>query len=154
MATQSDRRSRRTAAWLLLLALAFVCGLVWWRFEVDIRAARARAASGAVTVNALVLVQAMLDNILPVSARAEGLRNEAWQATHLEPYELGAIGAPTLLISARDDGYGTYASAEYAASRIPGAKFIGYERGGHMLVGHDAEVMRAILVHMQANARH
>ena len=58
-------------------------------------------------------VNAMIDSILPVSARADGLRNETRIATHLQPYALEAIRAPTLLISARDDGYGTYASAEY-----------------------------------------
>ena len=51
---------------------------------------------------------------------------------------------PTLVVSARDDRYGTYASAEYTASRIPGARFIGFDQGGHTWVGHDDEVMSAI----------
>jgi pimeloyl-ACP methyl ester carboxylesterase len=97
-------------------------------------------------------VHALLDSILPVSARADGLRNETQVATHLQPYDLAAIRAPTLVISARDDGYGTYASAEYTASQIAGAKFIGFEQGGHLLVGHDAEVRRAMAGHVIANA--
>lgn len=52
--------------------------------------------------------------------------------------------APTPVISARDDGYGTYASAEYTASQIAGAKFIGFEKGGHSCVGYDDAVMAAI----------
>jgi pimeloyl-ACP methyl ester carboxylesterase len=51
---------------------------------------------------------------------------------------------PTLIVSARDDRYGTYASAAYTASRIAGAKFVGFDRGGHTWVGHDEEVMDAI----------
>jgi pimeloyl-ACP methyl ester carboxylesterase len=98
-------------------------------------------------------VNALLDSILPVSARADGLRNETQVATHLQPYDLAAIRAPTLVISARDDGYGTYASAEYTASRIAGARFIGFEQGGHLLVGHDEEVRRAMAGHVIANAR-
>jgi pimeloyl-ACP methyl ester carboxylesterase len=94
-------------------------------------------------------IQAMLEDILPVSARAAGLRNESWQATHLEPMPLEKIVAPTLIVSARDDGYGTYANAEYLAPRIPGARFIGFDRGGHMLVGHDAEVMKALREHLR-----
>lgn len=90
-------------------------------------------------------VDAMIDSILPVSARADGLRNETKIAMHLQPYALESIRAPTLLISARDDGYGTYASAEYTASRIAGAKFIGFEQGGHLWVGHDDEVQRAVV---------
>jgi 2-hydroxy-6-oxonona-2,4-dienedioate hydrolase len=97
-------------------------------------------------------VNALLDSILPVSARAAGLRNESLIANRLEPYDLAAIRAPTLLISARDDGYGTYASAEYTASQIAGAKFIGFELGGHLLVGHDEEVRRAIAAHLGQHA--
>lgn len=98
-------------------------------------------------------VNAMVDSILPVSARAEGLRNETRIATQLVPYALEAIRAPTLLISARDDGYGTYANAEYTASRIAGARFIGFEQGGHLWVGHDAEVRRAVADTVIAHAK-
>ena len=45
---------------------------------------------------------------------------------------------------ARDDRYGTYASAQYTASQITGAKFIGFDQGGHTWVGHNDEVMDAI----------
>jgi 2-hydroxy-6-oxonona-2,4-dienedioate hydrolase len=89
-------------------------------------------------------VSAMLDSILPVSARARGLRNETTIAKSLAPMTLEAIRAPTLLISLRDDGYGTYASAEYTATRIADAKFIGFEQGGHLGVGHDDEIRKAI----------
>jgi 2-hydroxy-6-oxonona-2,4-dienedioate hydrolase len=93
-------------------------------------------------------VNVMIDSILPVSARAEGLRNETRVANTLQPYDLAAIRAPTLLISARDDGYGTYGSAEYTAGHIAGAKFIGFEQGGHLWVGHDDEVRREIIKHV------
>jgi 2-hydroxy-6-oxonona-2,4-dienedioate hydrolase len=98
-------------------------------------------------------VNAMVDSILPVSARADGLRNETKIAMHLQPYALEAIRAPTLLISARDDGYGTYASAEYTASRIANAKFIGFEQGGHLWVDHDDEVRRAVVAHVTAHTK-
>lgn len=90
-------------------------------------------------------VDAMLDDILPVSRRAAGLRADTAAGKHLAPAALASIRAPTLIISARDDGYGTYASAEYTAGQIAGAKFVGFERGGHTWVGHDAEVRAAIL---------
>jgi 2-hydroxy-6-oxonona-2,4-dienedioate hydrolase len=56
-----------------------------------------------------------------------------------------AVATPTLIISARDDRYGTCASAQYTASQIPGAKFIGFDEGGHTWVGHDDEVMAEIV---------
>jgi pimeloyl-ACP methyl ester carboxylesterase len=90
-------------------------------------------------------IDAMLDTVLPVSARAEGLRADTAAGKRLAPVPLESIHAPTLIISARDDRYGTYASAEYTAHQIPGARFIGFEQGGHTWVGHDVEVHEAIL---------
>lgn len=90
-------------------------------------------------------VNAMLDNILPVSTRAQGLRSDSSVGKHLAPSPLESVHVPTLVVSARDDGYGTYASAQYTASRIAGAKFVGFDQGGHVWVGHDDEVMAEIL---------
>ena len=98
-------------------------------------------------------VNAMLDNILPVSARAEGLAHDTAVGKHLTPAPLESIRAPTLAISARDDRYGTYASAQYTASRIAGAKFIGFDDGGHTWVGHDDEVRAEIVKLLMAPAR-
>ena len=92
-----------------------------------------------------VRVNAMLDNILPVSARAEGLRSDSTVGKQLAPAPLESIQMPALIISARDDRYGTYATAQYTASRIPMAKFVGFDQGGHTWVGHDNEVMAEIV---------
>ena len=87
----------------------------------------------------------MADRILPVSARAAGLRDDTRLGKQLGPYRLERIRAPTLVVSARDDGFGTFAAAEYTASRIPGATFIGFEHGGHLLVGHNDAVRAGIV---------
>jgi 2-hydroxy-6-oxonona-2,4-dienedioate hydrolase len=89
-------------------------------------------------------VNAMLDRILPVSARAAGLRADTAASKAMTPADLGRITAPTLIISARDDLYGTYASARYMADEIKGAQFLGFDTGGHAWVGHDDAVMQAI----------
>jgi 2-hydroxy-6-oxonona-2,4-dienedioate hydrolase len=90
-------------------------------------------------------INAMLDAILPVSARAQGLRSDTAIGKRLAPADLNSIRAPTLIISARDDRYGTYASAQYTASQIAGARFVGFAHGGHTWVGHDDEVIAAIV---------
>ena len=90
-------------------------------------------------------VDAMLDNILPVSLRAEGLRSDTAVGKHLTAAPLESIRLPTLVISARDDRYGTYASARYTADRIAGAIFLGFDQGGHTWVGHDDEVQAEIV---------
>ena len=97
-------------------------------------------------------VNAMLDNILPVSARAAGLRSDSVLGKRLGPSALASIRAPTLVISTRDDGYGTYASAQYTASQIAGAKFIGFAAGGHTWVGHDDEVRAEIVKLLMARS--
>ena len=89
-------------------------------------------------------INRMLDNILPVSERAAGLISDTAVGKHLTPSALHTVRAPTLIISARDDGYGTFATAQYTASQIAGARFIGFDQGGHTWVGHDDEVMEAI----------
>jgi len=90
-------------------------------------------------------INTMLDNILPVSARAQGLLSDTAVGKNMQRMSLESIHAPTLIISARDDRYGTYASAQYTASQIAGAKFIGFSEGGHVWVGHDEQVQAEIL---------
>jgi 2-hydroxy-6-oxonona-2,4-dienedioate hydrolase len=89
-------------------------------------------------------VAAVAEGVLPVSARAAGLRDDTRLGRRLRAYPLETIRVPTLVISARDDLFGTHASAQYAASRIVHARFIGYEQGGHLLVGHSDETHAAI----------
>jgi len=90
-------------------------------------------------------VNDLAERILPVSSRVAGLHDDTRLGKRLGPYVLQTIRAPTLVFSARDDGFGTYAAAEYTASRIPGAKFFGFDNGGHLLVGHDAAVRAEIM---------
>ncbi len=98
-------------------------------------------------------VNALADRILPVSPRAVGLLDDTRLGKRLGPSALDAIRAPTLVISARDDGFGTYASARYTANHIAGAKFFGFERGGHLLVGHDDEARAAIVELLATSTR-
>ena len=90
-------------------------------------------------------INAMIGIILPVSQRKAGLGSDSVLSKLLGPAALDKVRAPTLIISARDDGYGTYASAQYTASQIKDAKFIGFEHGGHVWVGHDDVVMQEIV---------
>lgn len=89
-------------------------------------------------------VAAVLKQILPVTPRRLGLLNDAAVTSTLERYELERIVVPTLVISMRDDLFGTYDGARYTAGHVPGAQFIGYPSGGHLWVGHQDEVMSAI----------
>ena len=87
----------------------------------------------------------LIRDIFPVSLKADGLRNDALVTTPSPAHHLERITAPTLAISAKDDLYGTYVGAKYAAEQIPGARLISYPTGGHSWLGHDAEVREALV---------
>jgi len=89
-------------------------------------------------------IDRLIEDILPISQRADGLLNDGRIATALPRYELERITAPTLILSARDDLYGTFASAQYTATQIPHASFVGFKAGGHILADHDEETSTRI----------
>lgn len=89
-------------------------------------------------------IDQVLRNILPVSRRQRGLMNDAVLAANPAKQELGRIVAPTLAVSLEDDRFGTYDAARHMASVIPGARLVGYPTGGHVWVGHDAELFAAV----------
>jgi 2-hydroxy-6-oxonona-2,4-dienedioate hydrolase len=86
----------------------------------------------------------VLRNILPVSRREEGLKTDIAVALSIPRYALERFTVPTLAISAEDDLFGTFRNARYTAEHIPGARFVGYPTGGHLLVGHREEVASVV----------
>jgi 2-hydroxy-6-oxonona-2,4-dienedioate hydrolase len=89
-------------------------------------------------------IDTMRDHILPISRRIKGLMNDSVMGASLRRYELEKITAPALVMSVKNDLYGTYASAQYSASQIPGARFVGFDRGGHVWAGHGDEAYEVI----------
>ena len=89
-------------------------------------------------------VRAILRDILPVSARARGLANDAALAGAPAPMALERISAPTLVISLEDDHFGTAAAARHIAHSVPGARLTIYPSGGHVWVGHDEDLFAAL----------
>lgn len=87
-------------------------------------------------------VMEMIRSIEPLSARFAGINIDS--APDLTERPLESLTVPTLLITARDDLFNTWPSAAYAAARIPRARLIVYEQGGHLLVGHGEAVRREI----------
>ena len=83
-----------------------------------------------------------IDSILPVSMRMAGI--EVDTSTRIEPWPLERITAPTLIFTSSDDLFHTQPAAEYAAKHIPGAKLVVYPTGGHLLIGHSADVRRTV----------
>jgi len=82
----------------------------------------------------------MLRSIFPISRRAAGIENDSAVSSTLTRDRLEDIKVPALLISAANDLYGTYENSWYTAGQIADATFIGFRNGGHLLLGHDAEI--------------
>jgi pimeloyl-ACP methyl ester carboxylesterase len=68
--------------------------------------------------------------VLPLSRRAPGLRADTQLGRRLGPAPLERVRAPTLVVSARDDGFGTFAAAEHLAAGIAGARLLAFASGG------------------------
>lgn len=94
-------------------------------------------------------VAQMIDHVLPVSPRRLGLVNDAAVTSTLQRYALERIAVPTLVMSAKDDLFGTFDGARYSAEHIPGARFIGYPSGGHLWVGHHKELMAELVAFLK-----
>lgn len=89
-------------------------------------------------------VDQVLRTILPISRRVAGIWNDGEVASNLTRYPLEEMRVPTLVISAADDLYDTYDSGLHTAEQIRDARFTGFSTGGHMLLGHEAEVRSEI----------
>lgn len=98
-------------------------------------------------------VTRVIRSILPLSKRLPGLRADA--AAEIKGWPLERIKAPTLVVSASDDLYGTLPAAAHTAERIPNAELMVLPSGGHLMVGRVDEVRERIasfLRHRQPTA--
>ncbi|SRR6266542_30193 len=87
-------------------------------------------------------VTELMDTILPVSERQAGIVNDEINHRSPERYALENIQAPTLVIDAAD--MDTFGGAKYTAEHIPNARFVAFETGGHLLIGHGQEAKAAV----------
>ena len=94
-------------------------------------------------------VMQIVRSVQPLSRRYQGINIDSNPTLDRVPLE--QINAPTLIISARDDLFNTLPAAKFAAATIPDAQLVVYDKGGHLLVGHDREV-RALVGEFLAKA--
>jgi len=98
-------------------------------------------------------VRAILRNILPVSARAQGFLNDAQLAYDPAPMPIEMIRAPTLALSLEDDRFQTLAAARHIANTVPNAELAAFPTGGHVWVGREREVFRSVDAFLSRHAR-
>lgn len=86
----------------------------------------------------------MLWHVMPISGRSQGFLDDARLVSTPQSIALERITAPTLVVSMEDDLYRTAEPARLIATTIPGARLLTYPTGGHVWVGHDAELFTEI----------
>jgi pimeloyl-ACP methyl ester carboxylesterase len=93
----------------------------------------------------LATLDQVAESIFPVGPRRHGA---VFDTVVGNPYvnncPLQDITPPTLLIHAADDSLAPYETAVRAAARMPKARFVTIDRGGHEFLGHEALVRQAI----------
>ena len=97
-------------------------------------------------------LDAVMEHILPLGPRRPGLLNDVAVVSSLQRYDLEKVAVPTLVIGVADCLFGTFQPARYTAEHIPGARFVQFEQGGHLWVGHQQEVVSAIVAFLKGHA--
>jgi pimeloyl-ACP methyl ester carboxylesterase len=89
------------------------------------------------------LVDQIIDYMNPVSLRSAGV---AFDNKATMPNErIATIRAPTLIFHATDDTLQLYHNAQFAASTIPGARLVSFQRGGHLLMSVEQSTIRTAM---------
>ena len=86
----------------------------------------------------------IVESILPTAQRRLGVVNEGRTQQPGTEYPLDQIVAPTLLISAADDLYQTLPVARHAAKLIRRSTLVEFATGGHLLLGHEQDVLHEV----------
>ena len=99
------------------------------------------------------LVASIVDSIFPVRAKAAGVVFDAFTSNpEVNEYELEAVSVPTLVVHSRDDTMASFAAAQAAAARIPGAKLVALPSGGHVMLGPRETVRTALREFLDSDA--
>jgi pimeloyl-ACP methyl ester carboxylesterase len=91
-----------------------------------------------------------LETFLPVKPRSAGVLFDTYVSNpDMDQYPFEQITVPTLVLHAKDDPLSSFSSVRVMAARIPGARFVAFERGGHLLVGNEEQVALEITHFLQ-----
>ena len=79
-------------------------------------------------------VNEFIDSLFPMSP--EGYNFDLFVSNaDVTSYNLEAISVPTVIVHTKDDQLASHDASKRAAERIPGARFVSLESGGHLMLG-------------------
>jgi pimeloyl-ACP methyl ester carboxylesterase len=83
-------------------------------------------------------VNEFIDSLFPMSP--EGVNFDLFVSNaDVACYNLEAISVPTLIAHTKDDQLASHEASQRAAERIPGARFVSLESGGHLMLGQQTK---------------
>ena len=99
-------------------------------------------------------VAEVMKTILPVNPRSDGALFDMYISNPdvNTGYPLEEIAVPVLIVNAMDDPLTLYQNAQSAAERIPDAKLVTIEDGGHMMLGHEERIRSEIAAFLDEHA--
>jgi pimeloyl-ACP methyl ester carboxylesterase len=101
------------------------------------------------------VVAETIDTFFPFSPRVKGTIYDAYVGNQdIANYPFEEISVPTLAVHAKDDPLASYEDARAMVARIPGARFITVEHGGHILAASDKRAVREIADFVAASTSH
>lgn len=94
------------------------------------------------------------ESVFPIRPRRDGAVFDTFLGNpYVNSCPLEEITPPTLVIHAADDALAPYETAAKAAARMPQARFVTIDRGGHELLGHEVAVRQAVADSLLATRR-
>ena len=88
-------------------------------------------------------VNEFIDSLFPVST--DGFIFDAFVSNaDVNDYNLEAIHVPTLIAHTKDDQLASHDASRRAAGRIPGARFVSLDSGGHLMIGQQKTLRQAL----------
>jgi pimeloyl-ACP methyl ester carboxylesterase len=103
-------------------------------------------------------LRSVMEGLFPITPRRQGaIFDTLVSEPDVDNFPLEQISVPTLLIHAADDALARSATVPPAAARIPGARLVTIQRGGHLYLGAEARVRQEaagfIRAHIPQEAR-
>jgi pimeloyl-ACP methyl ester carboxylesterase len=90
-------------------------------------------------------IRAVSELQFPLKPRKQGAIFDGFVSNMVaDRFPFEELTIPTLIVSAADDPWARHTYAVTAAGRIPGAKLVTIDQGGHLFLSHDAQVRAAI----------
>jgi pimeloyl-ACP methyl ester carboxylesterase len=97
----------------------------------------------AMTAADVRFVTEFIDSLFPVTAKGYDFDASVSNAD-VNGYRLEGISVPTLIVHTKDDQLASHDASKRAAERIPGARFVSLESGGHLMLGQTRIVRDAL----------